>query len=62
MLVSLVPAPLHDLPCVGFVFLLGSIGEKSYIVVHVKIKQRSGFSTRFIDDKVVECVVLKMVG
>ena len=62
MLVSLVPAPLHDFPCMGFVFFLGSVSEESYVVVHVKIEQRSGFSTRFVDDEVVECVVLTMVG
>ena len=46
----------------GFVLLLGSVSKKSYVVMHVEIEQRSGFSTRFIDDEVVECVVLTVVG
>ena len=62
MLVSLVPAPLHDFPCMGFVLLLGSVGEKSHVVVHVEIEQWSRFSTSFVDDEVVECIMLKMVS
>lgn len=30
--------------------------------MHVEIEQRSGFSTGFIDDKVVECEVLEVKG
>ena len=62
MLVSLVPTPFHDFPSMGFIFLHGCVSKKSYIVVHVEIEKRSGFSARFIDDEVVERIVLKMAG
>ena len=62
MLVPLIPAPFHNFTCVGLIFLLRGVSEESYIVVHVKIEQRSGFSTSFVDDKVVECIVLQEKG
>jgi DMSO/TMAO reductase YedYZ molybdopterin-dependent catalytic subunit len=58
MFVPLIPAPFHNFACVRFIFLLRCVGEESYIVVHVEIEQWSGFSARFVDDEVVECVML----
>ena len=58
MFVPLIPAPFYDFTCVRFIFLLRGVGEKPYIVMHVEIEQRTGFPTSFVDDEIVECVVL----
>jgi hypothetical protein len=57
---SLIPASLNNLSGMGFVFLNGSIGQHSNIVVNVKIEQRTGLSTSFVDDEIVESVMLKV--
>ena len=62
MLIPLIPAPFHDFTRMGFIFLLRGVGEESYIIVYVEIEQGSGFSTRFVDDEVVERVVLRVRG
>jgi len=62
MLVPLIPAPFHDFPCMGFILLLQGVSEESYVVMHVEIEQRTGFSACLVDDEVIECVVLQMRG
>jgi hypothetical protein len=51
-------APLHDFTGVRFILFLRGIGEQAYIVVNIEIKKRSRLAARFVDDKVVECMVL----
>jgi hypothetical protein len=58
MLVLLVPAPLDDFACMRFVLLLCSVCEETHIVVHIKIEQRTRFAPGFVNDEVVECVML----
>lgn len=44
------------------VLLYGGIGQSPDIVVDVKVEQRSGFTTRFVDDEPVEGVILGRVN
>ena len=58
MLVSVVPAALDDLARVRLVLFDGGIGEHANIVVDIKVEQRARLSSRLVDDKVVEAVVM----
>lgn len=60
--IPLVVTPLHDFPGVRFVLFLGSIGEQSDIVVNIEIEKGPRLAARFVDDKVVKCVVLQVDG
>ena len=59
MLVALVPTPFHDLPCMGFVLLDISIRQETDVVMDVKVEERAGLSSCFVDDEVVESIVLR---
>ena len=60
MLVPLIPAPFHNFTRMGLIFLFRGVGEEPYIVVYVKVKQGAGFPACFVDDEVVERVVLQV--
>ena len=58
MLVPLIVASFNDFPCMRFIFLLGSVCEQSDVVMDVKIEQRPRFSSRLVDNEVIECIML----
>ena len=58
MLIPLVVTPFHHLACVRLVFLHCRIREQPHVIMHVKVEQRAGFATGFVQDEVVERVVL----
>ena len=58
MLVSVVPASLDHFPSVRLVLLDRRIGQKTDVIVDIEVEQRARLSTGFVDDKVVERVVL----
>ena len=58
MLVPLVPTSFDHFPGMGFVFLFRGIMKKPYVIVDVKVEERSRFSPGFIDNEIVECVML----
>jgi hypothetical protein len=59
VLVPLVPTSFDDLPSVGFVFLFGSVVKEPYIIMDVKVEEGTRFSPGFVDDEIVERVMLK---
>lgn len=61
MLVPLVPTSFDDLPSVGLVFLFGSVVEESYIIMDVKVEEGTRFSPGFVDDEIIESVMLKNI-
>lgn len=58
MFISLVIASLDDLARVRFILLLRSIGKQTHVIMNVEIKQRTRFTSGFVDDKLVKCIVL----
>ena len=61
MLVPLVPASFDDLPSVGLVFLFSSIVKEPYIIMDVKVEEGTRFSPGFVDDEIIESVMLKNI-
>ena len=60
MLEPVVPRPLDDLARVALVLFLARVGQHAHVVVHVKVEERARLAARLIDDKVVECIVLRL--
>jgi hypothetical protein len=58
MLIPLIVAPFHNLASMGFIFLLCCVSQQAYVVVNVKVEERSGLPSCFVDDKVIESVML----
>ena len=58
MLIALVPTTLDDLSGVGLVLLDRCISQQPNVVMHVEIEERAGLAPGFVDDKVVEGVML----
>jgi hypothetical protein len=56
--VALIPATFYDLASVRFILLHGRVGEQPHIVMDVKVEQRPRLATRFVDYKVIKCVML----
>jgi hypothetical protein len=42
-----------------FVLFLRSIGQQAHIIVHVEIEERPRLAAGFVDNEVVECIVLE---
>lgn len=59
MLVPVIPATLNNFARMRLVFLLRRIGKKAHVVVDVKVEEGARFTTCFVDDEVVKCVVLQ---
>jgi hypothetical protein len=59
MFIPLIITPLNNLSGVRLVFLFCSVGEEPHVIVDVKVEQWSRFTTRLVDDEVIECVVLR---
>ena len=58
MFVALIPTAFHHLASMRFVLLHGRVGEQPHIVVDVKVEQWPGLAARFVDYKVIKCVML----
>lgn len=62
MLIPLIPTAFHDFTGVRFVFLYSRIGQQTDVVVNIKVEQWARFSSRFVDNKVIEGVMLVGFG
>ena len=58
MLIALIPTTLDDLSGVGFVLLDRCIGQQPNVVMYIEIEERAGLAPSFVNDKVVEGVML----
>lgn len=58
MLVPLIVTPLNDLPRMRLVLLNGGICQQTNVVMDVKVEQRPRFSSCFVDNEIVERVML----
>lgn len=60
MLVALIIAPFNDLSRMGLVLFNSCVREEADIVVHVKVEEWTRLAASFVDNEVVESVVLKI--
>lgn len=60
MFVTLVPTALDDLACVRLVLLHRGVGEETHVIMHIEVEKWARFASRFVDDEIVECVVLEV--
>lgn len=58
MFVSLVPTSFHDFPGVRLVLFLRCVGKEADVVMDIKVKERSRLPPSFVDDEVIESIVL----
>ena len=61
MLISLIVTSFNDFPRMRFILLFGSVCEQSDVVMDIEIEQRPRFSSCFIDNEVIERIMLPNV-
>ena len=59
MFAPIIPPAFNNFPCVRFILLDGRIGEHTYIVVYIEVKQWSRLATGLGDQERVKCIVLE---